>query len=60
MMKTDFEKLVVAKKYIQILESEKLMLRAEVDKLFLEKRKAEIELRIEINRKEKLTKGEKK
>lgn len=58
-MKSDFEKLIIAQKYIAILENEKEELRAEVEKIFLKKRKAEIELRIEQNRKEKLTKGEK-
>jgi len=60
MMKSDFEKLIVAQKYIAILEKEKEKLKAEVEELFLEKRKAEIELNIEKNRKEKLTKGERK
>jgi len=58
-MKSDFEKLVIAQKYIEAIEKENAALKAEVENQFRMRRKLEISLKIEKNRKEKMTPKEK-
>lgn len=58
-MRSDFEKLEIAKRHIQLLEKEIEVLKAEVQNQFKQRKKAELELKIEINKKDKLTAEEK-
>lgn len=58
-MKSDFEQLVVAKNYIAALEKENEALKAEVENQFRMRRKLEISLKAEKDRKEKMTPKEK-
>jgi hypothetical protein len=57
--RSDYEKLVLAKKYIETLEDEIEGLKEEVQKQYRLRTKAEIELKIEVNKKEKMTPDEK-
>uniref|UniRef100_UPI00404847FF hypothetical protein n=1 Tax=Roseivirga sp. TaxID=1964215 RepID=UPI00404847FF len=57
--RSDYERLVLAKKYIETLEDEIAALKEEVQRQHQLKTKAEIERKIELNRKEKMTHDEK-
>jgi polyhydroxyalkanoate synthesis regulator phasin len=57
--RSDYERLVLAKKYIEALEGEIEALKEEVQKQYQLRTKAEIERKIEVNRKEKMTPEEK-
>ena len=58
-VKTDFEKLVVARKYIAALEQENGLLKKEVESQFKALKEAERAVMTERDRKEKLTPEEK-
>ena len=58
-MRSDYERLVMAKKLIEIKDLEIEALKEEVQKQFRLRTKAEIELKIERNKKEKMTPEEK-
>ena len=58
-VKTDFEKLVVARKYIEALEQENGLLKKEVESQFKALKEAERAVMAERDRKEKLTPEEK-
>jgi len=58
-MKSDFEKLVIAQKYIEAIEKENAVLKAEVESQFRIRRKLEASLKAEKKLTEKLTPKEK-
>jgi predicted RNase H-like nuclease (RuvC/YqgF family) len=58
-VKSDFEKLVIARRYIEILEKENELLKLEVEAEHKRVGEAKKALREEIDRKEKLTAAEK-
>ena len=59
-MKTDFEKLVLARKYIEVLKQENELLKKEIETKHREVKAAERAVQEEKDRKEKMTPEEKK
>lgn len=58
-MKSDFEKLVIARRYIDILEKENELLKQEVESEHQRVKNTQLALKEEVDRKEKLTAAEK-
>lgn len=58
-MRSDFEKLVIARRYIEMLEKERDLLKSEVELVYKQVKEAERALQAEKDRKEKMTAKEK-